>query len=74
MQDELRPIRLQLELLKPELALQEHQIDSTIVIFGSARITERKVSEKKLKDCEKVLADEPGNLQLQKDAKIAAKF
>ncbi len=35
--DELRPVRLQLELMKPELLLQEHGIDATVVIFGSAR-------------------------------------
>lgn len=38
LRDELRPVRLQLELLKAELALQESQIDSTVVIYGSARI------------------------------------
>jgi uncharacterized protein (TIGR00730 family) len=36
--DELRPVRLQLELLKPELMLQEAGIRSTIVMFGGARI------------------------------------
>jgi uncharacterized protein (TIGR00730 family) len=36
--DELRPVRLQLELLKPEMALVERGIVSTIVMFGSARI------------------------------------
>ena len=36
--EELRPVRLQLELLKPQLLLDEHQIDSTIVLFGGARI------------------------------------
>jgi len=36
--DELRPVRLQLELLKPELGLTEHHIHSTIIVFGSARI------------------------------------
>lgn len=35
--DELRPVRLQLELLKPELILNEHQVQSTVVIYGSAR-------------------------------------
>jgi uncharacterized protein (TIGR00730 family) len=34
---ELRPVRLQLELLKPELAQAEQGIHSTIVVFGSAR-------------------------------------
>ncbi len=36
--EELRPVRLQLELLKPQLMLDEHQIESTIVLFGGARI------------------------------------
>jgi len=35
--EELRPVRLQLELLKPEIIQNEHQIHSTIVVFGSAR-------------------------------------
>lgn len=38
--DELRPVRMQLELLKPELLQQEAGIESTLVIFGSARIPE----------------------------------
>jgi uncharacterized protein (TIGR00730 family) len=38
LRDELRPVRMQLELLKPELVQQEQGIESTIVIFGSARI------------------------------------
>ena len=35
--EELRPLRLQLELLKPELLQQEQGVVSTIVVFGSAR-------------------------------------
>lgn len=38
MRDALRPVRLQLELLKPELILQEYGVDSTTVMFGGARI------------------------------------
>jgi uncharacterized protein (TIGR00730 family) len=34
---DLRPLRLQLELLKAELIQQEHNIRATIVVFGSAR-------------------------------------
>jgi uncharacterized protein (TIGR00730 family) len=37
---ELRPVRLQLELLKPDLALAERNICSTVVLFGGARIPE----------------------------------
>ena len=38
LRDELRPVRMQLELLKAETVQQEQGIESTIVIFGSARI------------------------------------
>ncbi|MEM9104017.1 MAG: LOG family protein [Pseudomonadota bacterium] len=36
--EELRPVRLQLELLKPEMLLSERGIKSTVVMFGGARI------------------------------------
>ena len=38
--EDLRPVRLQLELLKPQLMLDEAGITSTIVLFGGARIRE----------------------------------
>ena len=38
LRDELRPVRLQLELLKPEMMMAEKGIESTIVLFGGARI------------------------------------
>ncbi|MEM1318309.1 MAG: LOG family protein [Pseudomonadota bacterium] len=38
--EELRPVRLQLELLKPEMMLKEAGIKSTTVLFGGARIAE----------------------------------
>ena len=38
LRDELRPVRFQLELMKPELLLDEARIGSTFVFYGSARI------------------------------------
>lgn len=38
--EDLRPVRWQLELLKPELLMDEAGINSTIVMFGGARIPE----------------------------------
>ncbi|GAB4305579.1 MAG: TIGR00730 family Rossman fold protein [Roseovarius sp.] len=38
--EELRPVRLQLELLKPEMILNERGIRSTVVLFGGSRIPE----------------------------------
>ncbi|WOE76114.1 LOG family protein [Alterisphingorhabdus coralli] len=40
LREELRPVRFQLELLKPEMLLDEANIGSTLVIYGSARIPE----------------------------------
>jgi len=37
LEDDLRHVRLQLEYLKPERVLDKHQIDATVVVFGSAR-------------------------------------
>jgi uncharacterized protein (TIGR00730 family) len=45
--EELRPIRLQLELLKPEMALDAEGITSTIVLFGGARIRDPEAGGKK---------------------------
>jgi uncharacterized protein (TIGR00730 family) len=48
LREELRPIRLQLELLKPELIQDEQGIEATIVFFGSARILAPEVAELEL--------------------------
>ncbi|NIZ10092.1 TIGR00730 family Rossman fold protein [Pseudooceanicola sp. HF7] len=43
--EQLRPVRLQLELLKPELEMDQAGIDSTVVLFGGARIREGATGE-----------------------------
>jgi uncharacterized protein (TIGR00730 family) len=48
LREELRPVRMQLELLKPELVQRERGIESTIVIFGSARILPPEVATRLL--------------------------
>ncbi|MGY4830137.1 LOG family protein [Sphaerotilaceae bacterium SBD11-9] len=50
LRDDLRPVRMQLELLKPELIQSEQGIESTIVIFGSARIVPPEVAQRLLSD------------------------
>ncbi len=40
LREDLRPVRFQLELLKPELLMDEAKIGSTLVMYGSARIPE----------------------------------
>ncbi len=48
LREELRPIRLQLELLKPEMVQDEQGVEATIVFFGSARIVAPEVAELEL--------------------------
>lgn len=58
--DELRPVRLQLELLKPEILQQEQGIISTIVVFGSARAPSPEQADADLKDVENGIAGDLG--------------
>lgn len=46
--EDLRPVRLQLELVKPERELRAHGIGSTVVVFGSARILPRETARSQL--------------------------
>jgi len=48
LREELRPVRMQLELLKPEMVLSEEGVAATVVIFGSARLVPRVVAEQRV--------------------------
>ena len=50
LREEMRSVRMQLELLKPEMVQNEQGIQSTIVIFGSARIVPPDVAQRMLAD------------------------
>jgi len=57
--EELRPVRMQLELLKPEMILEDEQVDSTIVVFGGTQIVEREEAEARLTAAKDALAEQP---------------
>ena len=67
LRQEVRPIRLQLELLKPELTLQEHQIESTIVVFGSARLLDPEEASVRLEKVLDGLKKNPDDLVLKQE-------
>jgi hypothetical protein len=71
LRDELRPVRLQLELLKPDLLQQENGIHSTVVIFGSARIPDKKIAAERLQAAEKLARDALSDPALARKVKIA---
>jgi uncharacterized protein (TIGR00730 family) len=49
-EDDLRGVRLQIDYLKPELLLREHEIDQAIVVFGSTRICEPAAAHRKVQE------------------------
>lgn len=71
--EELRPVRLQLELLKPELIQQEEGIRSTVVVFGSARLVEPAAAQARLKKAEAALARKPKDRELQRAVDVAGR-
>jgi len=71
LRDELRPVRLQLELLKPELILTEHRISGTVVIFGGARITEPAIARERLNAAEDAHRENPVDSRLEAEVKRA---
>jgi uncharacterized protein (TIGR00730 family) len=74
LRDELRPVRLQLELLKPELLQQEYGIHSTIVIFGSTRIPDEKKATERLQAAEALAAASPSDPVLKRQVEIARRI
>jgi uncharacterized protein (TIGR00730 family) len=74
---ENRPLRMQLELLKTETLLREHQIDATIVVFGGTQIMPREQAEAVLREAHinaKKLPDDPKAARvLQRAERIMAK-
>ena len=57
--DDLRPLRSQLELIKPERALRKHAIRSTVVVFGSARLVSADAAQRQLTDAQALDRDAP---------------
>ena len=57
----LRPVRMQLELLKPEMALAEQGVESTIVVFGGTQVVERDEAERRLERARQALSSDPDN-------------
>lgn len=69
--DELRSVRIGLELLKPELVQREHGVQSTIVVFGSSRLRDPSEARKQLETVEKEVAEAPNEPRMQQQVAIA---
>ena len=73
-QPELRPVRMQLELLKPEMILAEHHVSSTIVLFGSTQIIAESEAQQRLARAEEAAAKSPGDRTLAREVERARKL
>ncbi|MEZ5504313.1 MAG: TIGR00730 family Rossman fold protein [Halioglobus sp.] len=71
LREELRPARLQLEFLKPELVQQDQGINSTVVIFGSARIPDPDTAQARLAQAQALADAAPGDAELEQKLAIA---
>jgi len=70
--DYLRPIRLQLEMMKAEIILRKQKILSTVVCFGGTKILQKDKAEKAVADLEFKLKKDPENKALARQLKIAS--
>ncbi|MCA9177358.1 MAG: LOG family protein, partial [Planctomycetales bacterium] len=68
---ELRPVRLQLELLKPEMLLEEAGVKSTVVVFGGTQIAPLEESRRALDQIKAKLERSPADARLQREASRA---
>jgi uncharacterized protein (TIGR00730 family) len=63
---ENRPLRMQLELLKTETLLREHQIDATVVVFGGTQIVPREQAEAVLREAQLNANKSPKDAKVQR--------
>ena len=73
-QDETRGVRLQIDYLKPELLLEQHGIQHTIVVFGSTRIHEPVAARNKVAALQTALDADPNNADLQRRLAVAQRI
>ncbi len=68
---ELRPVRMQLELLKVEMAFAEQKVHSTVVLFGGTRIVESHVAAQRLAAARRNAERDPQDQALQRELHLA---
>jgi uncharacterized protein (TIGR00730 family) len=72
--DELRPFRLAIDYLKPELTLQEEKVNSTIVVFGSTRIDDPEREKSHVAALRAALERSPDDAVLRRTLAIAERM
>ena len=65
--NEMRGVRMLLEITKPDLILEENKILSTIIIFGGASIAEESKTKEKIDDIKKLIKKNPSSVLLKRN-------
>jgi uncharacterized protein (TIGR00730 family) len=71
LRDELRSVRLQLEFLKPDLLQQDHGVEVTVAVFGSARILSPEVARERLAEAAELARLNPDDGLIAKQYRVA---
>lgn len=65
--EEMRGVRMMLELQKPEMALHEEKIHSTVIVFGGTQIVEQAAAKRRLSDAKRAAAAKPADTSLARE-------
>ncbi len=65
--DEMRGVRMLLEITKPDLILEANKILSTIIIFGGASITEESNTKNRVKNIKELIKKNPTSILLKRN-------
>ncbi|MBO8234414.1 LOG family protein [Prochlorococcus marinus XMU1419] len=65
--NEMRGVRMLLEITKPDLILEANKILSTIIIFGGANIAEESKTREKIDDIKKLIKKNPSSILLKRN-------
>jgi len=73
-QEEMRGVRMLLELGKPELALQADNIKSTVIVFGGTQIVDRSAAERRLFESRRAAQAAPAERSLAREVERAERL
>jgi uncharacterized protein (TIGR00730 family) len=71
---DVRGVRLEIDYLKPELLLEEHGVEHTIVVFGSTRIREPAAARQQVDGLRGRLAQAPDGFDLARRLAVAERL
>jgi len=72
--DDARGVRLQIDYLKAELLLEQHQVRHTIVVFGSTRIPEPMAAQRRAEALRQKEARNPDDADLRRRLSVAERL